>query len=187
LHEEQRLNSDLSALPIYKIVLVGDGYVGKTSLVRRYCEGKFEESRIDTLGVDFQTKLVTIDQKTIKLSIWDVAGQERFISFRDTFYRGAHAVALIYDVTSPATFFSLMHWRDEIQSIVPLVPMVVIGNKADLYTIIPPEEARGWATSYDMPFFQSSALTGASVDELFIELAQLAVQEQSRREAMSRS
>jgi small GTP-binding protein len=176
------LNSDPSALPIYKLVVAGDGNVGKTSLVRRYCEGKFDESRITTLGVDFQTKIVAVGEKTIKLSVWDVAGQDRFVSFRDTFYRGAHAVALVYDVTSPATFFNLMHWRDEIQSVVPLVPMVVIGNKSDLYSVIPPEEARGWAKSLNMPFLATSAATGERVDDFFNGLAYLAIQEQQRRE-----
>jgi small GTP-binding protein len=176
------VNNDPANLPVYKVVVAGDGNVGKTSLIRRYCEGKFDESRIMTLGVDFQTKLVSLGEKTIKLSIWDVAGQDRFVSFRDTFYRGAHAVALVYDVTSPATFFNLMHWRDEIQSVVPLVPMVVIGNKADLYTVIPPDEARGWAKSLTMPFLQTSASTGEKVDEFFVGLAYLAVQEQQRRE-----
>jgi small GTP-binding protein len=175
------LNTDSANLPIYKIVVAGDGNVGKTSLVRRYCEGKFEQSRITTLGVDFQTKLVHVGEMTIKLSIWDVAGQDRFLSFRDTFYRGAHAVALVYDVTSPATFFNLMHWRDEIQSVVPLVPMVVIGNKSDLYNVIPPDEARGWAKSLSMPFLQTSAATGERVDEFFAGMAYLAVQEQQRR------
>ncbi len=176
------MNNDSSALPIYKVVVAGDGNVGKTSLVRRYCEGKFEASRITTLGVDFQTKVVTVGEKTIKLSIWDVAGQDRFVSFRDTFYRGAHAAALVYDVTSPATFFNLLHWRDEIQSVVPLVPMVVIGNKIDLFSIIPPDEARGWAQSLNMPFLQTSASTGENVNEFFGGLAYLAVQEQQRRD-----
>jgi len=118
----------------------------------------------------------------IKLSIWDVAGQDRFVSFRDTFYRGAHAAALVYDVTSPATFFNLTHWRDEIQSVVPMVPMVVIGNKADLYGVVPPDEARGWAKSLSMPFLQTSAANGEKVEEFFAGLAYLAMQEQQRRE-----
>lgn len=172
----------LPTLPIYKVVLAGDGNVGKTSLVRRYCEGKFDESRITTLGVDFQTKVVTITDKTIKLSIWDVAGQERFVSFRETFYRGAHAVALIYDVTAPSTFFNLMHWRDEIQSTVPLVPMVVIGNKNDLYNVVPAEEVRGWAKSLSMPFLLTSALLDENVDDFFSGLAHLSIQEQQRRD-----
>jgi small GTP-binding protein len=117
----------------------------------------------------------------IKLSIWDVAGQDRFISFRDTFYRGAHAVALVYDVTSPPSFFDLTHWHDEIQSTVPLVPMVVIGNKSDLYAIVPSDEARGWAKSLNMPFLLTSAATGENVNAFFAGLAYLAVQEQRRR------
>jgi small GTP-binding protein len=181
------LSNDPSALPIYKVVVAGDGNVGKTSLVRRYCEGKFDESRVTTMGVDFQTKVVTVGDKTVKLSIWDVAGQDRFISFRDTFYRGAHAVALVYDVTSPSTFFNLMHWRDEIQSIVPLVPMIVIGNKIDLPCIIPPDEVKGWARSYNMPFFLTSAMTGEAVSDFFATLAQLSIQEQIRREARESS
>ena len=176
------MSNDPATLPMYKVVIAGDGNVGKTSLVRRYCEGKFDQSRIITLGVDFQTKLVNVGGNTVKLSIWDVAGQDRFLSFRDTFYRGAHAVALVYDVTAPASFFNLMHWRDEIQSAVPLVPMVVIGNKSDLYHVIPPEEAKGWAKSLNMPFLSTSAATGDHVDEFFAGLAYLAIQEQQHRE-----
>jgi small GTP-binding protein len=176
------LTNDPASLPVYKVVVAGDGNVGKTSLIRRYCEGKFDESRIMTLGVDFQTKVIAVGDMTVKLSIWDVAGQDRFQSFRDTFYRGAHAVALVYDVTSPPSFFNLMHWRDEIQSAVPLVPMVVIGNKSDLFNVIPPDEAKGWAKSLNMPFLSTSASTGDRVDEFFAGLAFLAIQEQQRRE-----
>ena len=78
----------MSEPPHYKVVLVGDGNVGKTSLVRRFCEGKFEESRILTIGVDFQIKTVKLGEREMRLSIWDVAGQERFRTFRDQFYRG---------------------------------------------------------------------------------------------------
>src|SRR5258708_13196498 len=186
-HEQEHvLSNDQANLPVYKVVVAGDGNVGKTSLVRRYCEGKFDESRVTTLGVDFQTKIVEVGGVPIKLSIWDVAGQDRFVSFRDTFYRGAHAVALVYDVSSPPSFFNLMHWRDEIQSIVPLVPMVVIGNKTDLFNVIPPDEVRGWAKSLNMPFLHTSASTGEQVDEFFSGLAFLAVQEQQRREERAR-
>ncbi|HLY25513.1 MAG TPA: Rab family GTPase [Aggregatilineales bacterium] len=175
------MSNDPGNVPVYKVVIAGDGNVGKTSLVRRYCEGKFDQSRIMTLGVDFQTKLVTLDQTTVKLSIWDVAGQDRFLSFRDTFYQGAHAVALVYDVTAPFTFFNLMHWRDEIQSIVPLVPMVVIGNKSDLHGVVPPDESRGWAKSLNMPFLLTSAATGDNVEQFFAGLAYLSIQELQRR------
>lgn len=176
------MSTESPNLPIYKVIISGDSNVGKTSLIRRYCEGQFDESRITTLGVDFQTKLVMVGDTQVKLSIWDVAGQEKFQTFRDTFYRGAHAVALVYDVTQPPTFFSLMHWREEIHKLVPLVPMAVIGNKNDLYKFVAPEEARAWARSLEMPFLLTSAATGEGVEALFSGLAYLAVKEQKRRE-----
>ena len=188
------MSNEPNISPTYKVIVAGDGNVGKTSLIRRYCEGKFDLTRQATRlvergdpGVDFQTKAVQVGDLSIKLSIWDIAGQDRFVSFRDTFYTGAHAVGLVYDVTSPATFFNLMHWRDEIQSIVPLVPMVVIGNKIDIYNVIPPEEARGWAKSLNMPFLLTSAATGEHVNEFFAGLAFLAVKEQQRRDERERA
>jgi small GTP-binding protein len=175
--EYRAARSDLgvSESPIYKVVLVGDGNVGKTSLVRRFCEGKFEESRILTIGVDFQVKTVQLGERTVRLSIWDVAGQDRFRAFRDQFYNGVLAAALVYDVTSPATFFDLPHWRDEVLASVPNVPMVVIGNKLDLGLVVPPGEAAGWARfEGKMPFLQTSALTGEGVQEFFQGLGYLA-------------
>jgi small GTP-binding protein len=165
----------VSEPPIYKVALVGDGNVGKTSLVRRFCEDKFEDSRILTIGVDFLIKTVQLGDATVRLSIWDIAGQERFRTFRDQFYNGALAVALVYDVTSPATFFNLPRWRDEVQTIVPGVPMVVIGNKKDLGPVVPPTEAEGWAKfEGHMAFLQTSALTGENVEEFFKGLGYLA-------------
>ena len=154
----------MSEAPIYKVVLVGDGNIGKTSLVRRFCEGKFDESRVLTIGVDFQLKTVKLGEREIRLSIWDVAGQERFRTFRDQFYAGTLAAALVYDATSPATFFNLPRWRDEVLSAVPGLPMVVIGNKTDLGVVVPPAEAEGWAKyEGNMPLLQTSALTGQNV------------------------
>lgn len=165
----------MSEPPVYKVLLVGDGNVGKTSLVRRFCEGKFDESRILTIGVDFQIKTVQLGERLIRLSIWDVAGQERFRTFRDQFYAGTLAAALVYDVTSPATFFSLARWREEVRVSIPGAPMCVIGNKLDLGPVVPPAEAEGWA-KYEgqMPFLQTSALTGENVEEFFQGLAYLA-------------
>jgi small GTP-binding protein len=169
-------------LPIYKVVVAGDGNVGKTSLVRRYCEGRFEESRVMTLGVDFQTKVVTVGEKTVKLSIWDVAGQERFATFRDAFYGGAQAAALVYDVTSRQSFLNLPRWHDEIQSVVPHVPMVVIGNKADLTSEVSEEEVKAWANQFEMPMLLTSAAKGSNVEEFFTGLAWLAIRKRGPRD-----
>jgi small GTP-binding protein len=166
----------LSESPIYKVLLVGDGNVGKTSLVRCYCDGQFEESRILTIGVDFQIKTVKLRGRDIRLSLWDVAGQDRFRLFRDQFYAGTMAAALVYDATAPATFFNLRRWRDEVSDVVPNVPMVVVANKTDLGPVVPPGEAEGWAKyeGQHMPFLETSALTGQNVEELFQGLAYLA-------------
>lgn len=165
----------MSDAPVYKVVLVGDGNVGKTSLVRRFCEGKFEESRILTIGVDFQIKTVTLGERELRLSIWDVAGQQRFRTFRDQFYGGTLAAALVYDVTSPSSFLNLARWRDEVLAAAPGVPMVLIGNKTDLGVVVPASEAAGWAKGHGgMPMLQTSALTGENIEELFKGLAYVA-------------
>ncbi len=85
----------MSSFPVLKVIIAGDGEVGKTSLVRRYCEGKFEATRVATIGVDFQTQTVDLPTGTIKLSIWDMAGQDRFQVIRAGFYRGSRSAALI--------------------------------------------------------------------------------------------
>lgn len=165
----------MSEVPIYKVILVGDGNVGKTSLVRRFCEGKFDESRILTIGVDFQVTSVKLGEHVLRLSVWDVAGQSRFRTFRDQFYTGTLAVALVYDVTSPATLFNLPRWHTEVLTAVPGVPLVVIGNKNDLGVVVPPIEARRWAKQAgNLPVLQTSALTGENVEAMFQGLAYLA-------------
>lgn len=161
--------------PIYKVVLVGDGNVGKTSLVRRFCNERFEAARILTIGVDFQIKTVRLGARDLRLSIWDVAGQQRFRTFRDQFYSGTLAAALVYDVTAPASFLNLSRWREEVLAAVPGIPLVVIGNKTDMGVVVSPSEAAGWARHEGgMPFLQTSALTGENVEELFKGLAYVA-------------
>lgn len=163
------------SIPIYKILLVGDGTVGKTSLVRRYCENQFAISRVETIGIDFHSNTIALDEETtVTLVLWDVAGQDRFSAFRDQFYGGALAVALTYDVTSPSTFFSLQHWQREVNRYVAGVPMAVVANKSDLPAIVPTEEAHGWADAMGYPFISTSAKTGENVGVLFRGLAQLA-------------
>jgi small GTP-binding protein len=149
--------------------------VGKTSLIRRYCQGKFEASRVATIGVDFQTQLVKLPEKTVKLSIWDMAGQDRFQVIRGGFYRGSRASALVYDVSQAETFAQLGKWRDEILQVVAAEPFVVVGNKTDLARVLSADEARAFASSIGAEYLETSALTGEGVATLFDTLARLAV------------
>jgi small GTP-binding protein len=168
-------SQETQVFPLAKVVVGGDGSVGKTSLIRRYCTGMFEESRVLTIGVDFQLKIVEVGNRAIKLSIWDIAGQERFGSFRDTFYRGAHAVALVYDVTDILSMNNLPNWHREIAKVAPQARFCVVGNKIDLHRVVPRSAVAEWATAQGLPYVETSAKTAAGVDEFFLTLARLAL------------
>ncbi len=167
----------MSSVPVLKVVVAGNGNVGKTSLIRRFCEGKFEEARVATIGVDFQTQTVDLDGKTVKLSIWDMAGQDRFQVIRAGFYRGSRAAALVYDVTEPESLESLVRWREEILEVVDDQPFVVVGNKIDLERTQQPEHAQQFAGLIKAPYLETSALDGNGVDQLFEALATLSLSE----------
>jgi len=168
-------HQDTQVFPIVKVVVAGDGSVGKTSLIRRYCTGKFESSRVMTIGVDFQVKIVEVDGRSVKLSIWDIAGQDRFGSFRDSFYRGAQSVALVYDVTDILSMNNLANWQREIAKIAPKAGFCVIGNKIDLHRVIPRDVAESWAVANGFPYLETSAKTAEGVEGFFGMLARLAV------------
>ena len=162
--------------PIAKVVVAGDAGVGKTSLIRRYCTDKFEEVSAPTEGVDFQIKIVDVGGKSIKLSLWDIAGQEKFGAFRDTYYRGAKAVALVYDLTRPATMETLGRWHAEISHLCPTARFLVAGNKSDLPRQVERENGEEWARSMNIPYIETSALANQNVTELFEQITRLAIE-----------
>jgi small GTP-binding protein len=165
----------MERLMVLKVVVAGNGAVGKTSLIRRYCEGKFEHTRIQTIGVDFQTQTVKLPEQTVKLSIWDMAGQERFAVVRAGFYRGSRAAALVYDVTEPQSLKDLERWREEVLGAIQEQPFLVIGNKIDLERTVSREEGKAFADSINATYVETSALTGEGVPALFESLAKLAL------------
>ena len=160
---------------VIKVVVAGDSAVGKTSLIRRYCEGKFEHTRVTTIGVDFQTQTVELPERTVKLSIWDMAGQDRFAVVRSAFYRGSRAAVLVYDVTDPQTLADLVRWREEILTAVQEQPFLVVGNKVDLERVVTEEKGKVFAESIGALYLETSALTGSGVPGLFQGLAMLAL------------
>ena len=122
---------------LLKVIILGDSGVGKTSLMNQYVNKKFSNQYKATIGADFLTKEVMVDDRLVTMQIWDTAGQERFQSLGVAFYRGADCCVLVYDVTMPNTFKTLDSWRDEflIQASPrepDNFPFVVIGNKIDL-------------------------------------------------------
>ncbi len=165
----------MEKLPVVKVVIAGDENVGKTSLVRRYCEGKFDESRVATIGVDFQTQTCHLPDGDVKLSIWDMAGQERFRFFRQDFYRGALATALVYDLTLSESLANLDTWAKDVLEVVPNQKFIVVGNKADMAGAVDAAVAQQFAEQHNAALIFTSAKTGDGVDELFSSLATLAV------------
>ena len=167
----------MSTLPIFKITIVGDGNVGKTSLIRRYCEGKFEISRAATIGVDFQTKVVHLPSGNVKLSIWDLAGQDHFKPVRRGFYGGSRATALVFDVTNPTSFYNLERWRQEVVEAKAVPNFLLVGNKIDRYHDKDAIPADLYAAYINAPYLSTSALNAEGVEELFSALAILATGE----------
>jgi small GTP-binding protein len=165
----------MGSIPLLKIVIAGDGNVGKTSLVRQYCEGHFEASRIMTIGVDFQTKLVPLEAGPVKLSIWDMAGQDRFQSVRAGFYRGSLAAALVYDLTDIDSLKNLVKWYMEIVKTVPGQKFVVVGNKLDLARAAVDRTGEQFARVIKSQHIYTSAATGEGVADLFEAMAKAAL------------
>lgn len=166
---------------LLKVIILGDSGVGKTALMNQYVNKKFSSSYKATIGADFLTKEVMIDDKLVTLQIWDTAGQERFQSLGVAFYRGADVCILVYDVTNPKSFDALDSWREEflMQASPPDIenfPFVVLGNKIDRENDrrVPKTKAKKWAN-----YFETSAKEAVQVEAAFQEAAQLALAQEN--------
>jgi len=174
---------------LLKVIILGDSGVGKTSLMNQYVNKRFTSQYKATIGADFLTKEVLVDDRMVTLQIWDTAGQERFQSLGVAFYRGADCCVLVYDVTAPNTFKTLESWRDEflIQASPrdpDNFPFVVIGNKIDLENrAVPAKRAQAWCQAKnDLPHFECSAKEATKVDEAFVTIARAALQQEADTE-----
>jgi small GTP-binding protein len=165
-----------SAKPLLlKVVLGGDAQVGKTSLIQRYCTGRFDPLRKMTVGVDFHLYDIRVDQTQARLVVWDMGGQERFAFARRAFYGGTRAVGLIFDASNRTSFYNLTHWWREAREFLEDVPMLLLANKIDLPRQISYDEMARVAKAWDVPYFESSCASGEGVAEFFEELATRAV------------
>jgi len=175
---------------LLKVIILGDSGVGKTSLMNQYVNKKFTNHYKATIGADFLTKEVNIDDKFVTLQIWDTAGQERFQSLGVAFYRGADCCVLVYDMTNAKTFESLDSWRDEflIQASPrdpDNFPFVVIGNKSDLEQKrkVASTRAQEWCKAKHMiPYHETSAATAQNVEAAFQEIARKALKQEKQDE-----
>lgn len=167
---------------MYKLVLAGDAAVGKSSFILRLCRNKFHNALNSTLGVDFQTKTLCVDGKTIAFQLWDTAGQERFRSIAKSYFRKADGVLLLYDVTCETSFLDVRDWVEAIEESTPTpIPIMMCGNKIDLRqsfldegkTVITQESGEKLAKEYGALFLEISSKENTNITEACVELGRL--------------
>ncbi|KAM3963508.1 ras-related protein Rab-37-like [Aphomia sociella] len=158
-----------------KVMLLGDSGVGKTCMLVRFRDGTFLSGNyISTVGIDFRNKVVAVDGIKVKLQIWDTAGQERFRSVTHAYYRDAHALLLLYDVTNKTSFDNIRAWLGEIREYAQDdVVIMLLGNKSDsgLERAVRREEGQRLAREYQVAFMETSAKTGLNVEAAFAHVA----------------
>uniref|UniRef100_A0A0N5C401 Ras-related protein Rab-35 n=1 Tax=Strongyloides papillosus TaxID=174720 RepID=A0A0N5C401_STREA len=154
---------------LFKLLIIGDSGVGKSSLLLRFADNTFSQNYITTIGVDFKIRTITCNGQKIKLQIWDTAGQERFRTITSTYYRGTHGVVVVYDVTSAESFLNVKRWLHEIDSNCDSVEKILVGNKADdpERRVVLKSDAEKFANSMNIQFFETSAKDNINVDEMF--------------------
>ena len=166
--------SSINKICQFKVVLLGESAVGKSSLVLRFVKREFHEFQESTIGAAFLTQTVQIDDTTVKFEIWDTAGQERYHSLAPMYYRGAQAALVVYDITSKDSFIKAQNWVRELQrqSNTNIV-IALVGNKLDLASArsVENNEARLFADENNLLFMETSAKTAINVVEVFTAIA----------------
>jgi len=158
---------------LFKFIVIGDTGTGKSCLLHQFIENRFKKSSSHTIGVEFGSKTVVVGGKNIKLQIWDTAGQERFRTITHSYYRGAHGVMLVFDVTSRESFENIQVWLQDVYKFASQdIPMILVGNKADMVASrqVSDEEAQAFANTLGIKYITTSAKSNASVDEAFDQL-----------------
>lgn len=155
---------------LFKVVLIGDTGVGKSNLLSRFTKDEFNLESKSTIGVEFATKNIPIDNKVIKAQIWDTAGQERYRAITSAYYRGAVGALLLYDITRQATFANVERWLTELRDHAEAnIVIMLVGNKSDLRhkRQVETVDALKFATAQELAFIETSALDSTGVDEGF--------------------
>lgn len=169
----------------FKVVLLGEGCVGKTSLVLRYVEDKFNSKHISTLQASFLNKKIHIDGKMVRMALWDTAGQEKFHALGPIYYRSSNGAILVYDITDEDSFQKVKKWIKELKKMLGAdITLAIVGNKIDMNKNrnVDPEMAQNYADSVGATHYETSAKNNIGVEDVFINLTKqmIAVQDTKR-------
>jgi len=166
------LNQDYDYL--FKLLLIGNTAVGKSSLLLRFSDNVFNESFLPTIGVDFKIRTFDLSGKTIKLQMWDTAGQERFKTITSSYYKGAHGIILVYDITDKQSFRDIDNWLAEVEKHAnENVNKLLVGNKSDMESNrqVSYEEGKAYADQLGIKFLETSAKNSVNVENAFFTMA----------------
>ncbi|KAI4120330.1 MAG: hypothetical protein LQ338_007094 [Usnochroma carphineum] len=155
---------------LFKVVLIGDSGVGKSNLLSRFTRNEFNLDSKSTIGVEFATRSIQVDAKTIKAQIWDTAGQERYRAITSAYYRGAVGALLVYDISKHQTYENVQRWLKELRDHADAnIVIMLVGNKSDLKHLraVPTEEAKQFASENNLSFIETSALDASNVELAF--------------------
>ena len=174
---------------LFKIIIIGDSGVGKSSLLLRFADDDFTENYISTIGVDFRFRTLKVDQTTVKLQIWDTAGQERFRTITSAYYRGADGIVLCYDVTEVNSFDHVKDWLTEVQRYAPEKAIkLLVGTKADkVDRKVTTAQGQAFATALNIPFLETSAFDASNVELTFRTITRTLLLKNSRSSSSSSS
>ncbi|CAF3521665.1 unnamed protein product [Rotaria sp. Silwood1] len=175
------MTTNLEPIQTFKILILGDSGVGKSSLMARYVHGIFHSEYTATIGVDFQIAIINIGEYKCRLQIWDTAGQERFRSITSSYYRGADGIIIVYDVTDSKSFTNLKDRFADVQNLCETnIPKILVGNKDDrnnnVKKVVLTSDARQYAEQNNLLFFEISVKENRNITEVFDEIAKLALQ-----------
>ena len=169
----------------YKIMVLGESKVDKTQLIKRYTKDQFGGVYLTTVGMDFQDKIIEIEDKKVRLQVWDTAGQERFRNVTKSYFQSSHGLLVVYDITDKESFDKINFWMENIKNNAPEnVKLILVGNKCDLANErkVSYEEGENYAKKFNIKFFESSAKDGTNVNELFFYLANEIYQDDKTKE-----
>ena len=167
----------------FKILLIGDLGVGKSCVILRYVEGDFPGNIMSSIGVDFKTKQIELDDRLIKMQIWDTAGHEKFRTITTSYYKSAHAIIILYDITQKASFDHIRNWITEIDKFGKQgVLKVIVGNKLDMENNrkITKEAAENLALKYGIKLWEVSAKDNTNIEEMFLDTIKTLLEKNSK-------